>query len=907
MLKNYLIRLICLLMFTGISSRVFAVSETEPNNNWNQAKNIPSGGNGTGSATYGGDVDWWRYTMTSDGNLNIQCTPNNSIWTYCIIYDTLGTIQLSASSYGISVFNVTVNGLKAGTYYIKVNSFYTTDSSNYTIIPTFTAAPVANDVEPNNTKATAQTLALNGSTTGHINYYYNNSRDSSDWFKIVTNVDGDLTVTLNVSFGMWAWIELFDNNGTTAVVTGQYTTSVVSITAYGLAKGTYFARVTTFYTYDYNAYTISNSLATTVPNDAEPNNTAAAAVTKNINDSLTGHIGYYYNLKRDTSDWYKVTTTAEGSLNINCYTLISAYLYVDILDSNGTTLLSSIYGIGSFTNTVNGLRAGTYYFRVYCYYNYQYTPYAIKITHTLAPYTNDVEPNNTKSQAITIAPNDSTTGHAGFYYNGYRDSSDWYKVTTSNDGWLRFILSTPLFVWVYLDFYDNNGTSLITQQYTSTSTTVHIPNLKKGTYYVRIRPYYDYDYVSYSLKSVFVSQLANDPEPNQYAKNGTVINGYTQKTGHIGYYGSNTYDNTDWWKIAYGGIGPIEITYTPGLHKYDNIYDWAYFKVYKDTNAAPLDNQLINFAYTKTLSAAGLTAGTYYIKIEQYGSSYTDYTLKANYRDTTSATIKLTSSNVGTAGLCNTGAATYFVTRGLPPYSVQLYLDGIAYGAPVSTSDTAKFTALPPGAYYATVKSSGAVTNVTTSTIKGIVPKPKGQNAVSITGTGAVIKWTAFNCVDGFIVSYKKTSDPTFTSDTLGAGLTKDTLINLSLSTSYDYKVAAYTIYNGTKYISAYTTLKSFTTLAARSVDIVDGAENNYAIIVMPNPAIDYISFQLPVTNQNMVIRITNALGQTVYSTSVDNVTDINQSIDISALKPGVYMLTVTRNGLQQFARFVKE
>jgi hypothetical protein len=84
------------------------------------------------------------------------------------------------------------DGLAAGTYYVRINSFYTTDFAPYTLKDSLFSPSQANDTEPNDSRATALTLNPNSKTTGHTGYYYNNKRDSSDWYKITTAQDGQL-------------------------------------------------------------------------------------------------------------------------------------------------------------------------------------------------------------------------------------------------------------------------------------------------------------------------------------------------------------------------------------------------------------------------------------------------------------------------------------------------------------------------------------------------------------------------------------------------------------------------------------------------------------------------------------------------------------------------------------------
>src|SRR5690349_18498124 len=177
--------------------------------------------------------------------------------------------------------------------------------------------------EPNDTKSQANTLTLNGSNTGVIG-----TATDVDWWKLITTSDGQISVTLAISNGLYCYAALYDNNGTT-LITQNYTngTSVV-INQDGLAAGTYFIKVYPFTAGQMPAYTISNALTTAaVANDVEPNDTYPTSLTLALNGSSTGHVGYYYKLVRDTTDWYKVTTTGNGKLTITLVSGNGQYIY----------------------------------------------------------------------------------------------------------------------------------------------------------------------------------------------------------------------------------------------------------------------------------------------------------------------------------------------------------------------------------------------------------------------------------------------------------------------------------------------------------------------------------------------------------------------------------------------------
>jgi hypothetical protein len=161
----------------------------------------------------------------------------------------------------------------------------------------------ATESEPNNTKAQANTLTLNGSNSGAIS-----PAADQDWWQVSTTADGKLDVSLTISSGIYTWIYLYDNDGTT-LLNSSYSNSSFTVTTDGLAAGTYYVKVVGFYDNQTTPYSISNTLTMpTQTNDVEPNGTRAQAKILGVNKTTTGHVNYYYNNLRDSSDWYKITT-----------------------------------------------------------------------------------------------------------------------------------------------------------------------------------------------------------------------------------------------------------------------------------------------------------------------------------------------------------------------------------------------------------------------------------------------------------------------------------------------------------------------------------------------------------------------------------------------------------------------
>lgn len=474
----------------------------------------------------------------------------------------------------------------------------------------------AAESEPNDVRNDANTLSLNGSNTGAIGI-----ANDVDWWKVTTTSDGKVDLTLAVSNGLYCYFQLYDNDGTT-LLESSYTSGTKTISQDGLAPGTYYIYIYAFTAGQLPAYTISNVLNTiALANDPEPNDVYTQASVFALNGSVTGHMGYYYNGVSDVSDWWKVTTTGNGKLDLQMISDNGQYIYWKLYDGDGTTLLNSNYTSGTKTYSTDGLGAGTYYVNVYPYYTGGFIPYTLTSTFTDPAVANDVEPNNSKSQAKNLPLNGSKTGQVGYYYNHVADSADWYKVTTDLDGALKMTITSHNGQYIYYKLMDKNGTTLIKSDYTSSTKSYTVDGLAVGTYYVWIYPYYADGFIPYTIQdTLIVAPVTNDPEPNNGKSQATPFAVGGTVTGHAGYYYDGARDEEDWYKLITTQDGQITVSITSNNGQY------IYYQLY-DNDAATL----LKSDYTSSFeshSTDGLAAGTYYIKVYHYYSDgFIPYTL----------------------------------------------------------------------------------------------------------------------------------------------------------------------------------------------------------------------------------------------------------------------------------------
>ena len=251
--------LLSLLLLIIVSSSTARAAESEPNDTWNTADVLTAGVAQTGTITTSSDIDWFKLRINQDGQINFS---GGATTTGCLtfqLFDTLGTIAVNGTIFNCGgISNQSTNGLAAGTFYLKIIS--SDNNVNYSFTLTLTAATPAIDTEPNNTFSTAITQALNGSNTGHLGYYFNNKRDSIDWYKIVTTANGALKLSYTGNSGNCVYFQLFDNNGTTALNAEVFNCgSTNNQTTDGLAPGTYYVRIRQGSGNEFVTYTLSNS------------------------------------------------------------------------------------------------------------------------------------------------------------------------------------------------------------------------------------------------------------------------------------------------------------------------------------------------------------------------------------------------------------------------------------------------------------------------------------------------------------------------------------------------------------------------------------------------------------------------------------------------------------------------
>ncbi len=350
--------------------------------------------------------------------------------------------------------------------------------------------------------------------------------------------------------------------------------------------------------------------------ETEPNNTPETATLLQVNGSNSGALS----ISTDVQDWWKLTIPSDGKLVIatmNTGTTTSPFEIDNyIYDQNKTTQLAGYLHGGSHpedTSLVVNLLAGTYYVKSSCWSGAG--TYTITAAFIPTQHANDAEFNDSAGVANAMAVNTSSTGHLGFYGNGYTDRDDWRMVVIPADGKLVIATYSDATLEVDNSIYDQNKTSALAgYKYGGAhrEDTSEVINLVAGTYYMRSYAYAGYG--SYTVKNIFTpAPRANDAEPNDSAGAASVFPLTSAATGHLGYIRAGYNDAADWRSVTTTTDGKLVVaTLSDPTLEIDNaIYDQDRKTVlasYK-TGGAHVDD---------TSEVLNLGSGTYYVRTLRY-------------------------------------------------------------------------------------------------------------------------------------------------------------------------------------------------------------------------------------------------------------------------------------------------
>jgi hypothetical protein len=295
--------------------------------------------------------NYYCFSLANSGKFNLGLTGMTADADVQLL-NSSGSVIASSLRGGSNPERIT-RQLSAGTYYIRVYCY--TGNTNYNLA--VSAAPLAPVDLAGNTLATARAITVGSSTTSYTDWV--GSTDTNDYYCFTLANSGNFNLGLT---GMTADadVQLLNSSGSVIASSTNGGTASESITSQ-LSAGTYYIRVYP-YTGDTN-YNLAVSAAPLAPVDLA-GNTLATARAITVGSSTTSYTDWVGST--DTNDYYCFTLANSGNFNLGL-TGMTADADVQLLNSSGSVIASSVRAGTASESITSQLSAGTYYIRVYPY------------------------------------------------------------------------------------------------------------------------------------------------------------------------------------------------------------------------------------------------------------------------------------------------------------------------------------------------------------------------------------------------------------------------------------------------------------------------------------------------------------------------------------------------------------
>lgn len=392
-----------------------------------------------------------------------------------------------------------------------------------------------------------------------------------------------------------------------------------------LEAGVYFIKIKKLDDYTGN-YQLKVSFQSANNQDVEANNTPSTAQPLTLNAKpIKGFLS-----EQDGIDYYKIQLLKPGRINVTSKSYQYGMNVMLLSDDEVTDIDSDNLWYGtleepkSLTQTAD-LEAGTYYIKIKSLDSYTGT-YDINVSY-LAMNNQDVEPNQVKDDAQPFTLNSSTK--TGFL--SWSDNLDLYKITLSKPGSVTLSATSYLY-GVRVELLDSNldkaaiDSNVWYGTLTEPKRFVKTVDLEAGTYFIRLKNL-DHYTGKYQLKLNYQAANNQDKKGNDTPKTAQDLRLNSSLTGYLTWN-----DNIDVYKIKLTKSGKINFYTTSATYGLN-------VQLLKSNGITSVLSENIWYGSTKSPKrwnrTVKLSAGTYYIKINQLDNYTGKYAVRVNLLDTT--------------------------------------------------------------------------------------------------------------------------------------------------------------------------------------------------------------------------------------------------------------------------------
>ncbi len=331
-----------------------------------------------------GDADWFSFVTLADGTQASEVRIDFRTAQGDLDLDLFdGAGKLIRSSAGASdVEAVSLAGLPAGPYLVRVAGNGAAINPAYTLTVRPPRPLTADAKEPNNTSAAATFLGELRGDAAWDGLSIDTAGDA-DWFKFVTVAAGEAGHAVAIDFTHAEGdldLRLFNAAGVVQLAASTGNGDTESVSLQGLPAGTYYAKVSGFAGATQPAYRlrVAAPVGATPADRLEENGgnqtrkTASVVQTpgqsKLEGDQSLVDLTLNTVAGRADEDWFKFTTTGKGTAQ-HSVTLTSpaanGKLGLELYNAAGTKLAAGVGANGSLVASLKGRAAGTYYARAF--------------------------------------------------------------------------------------------------------------------------------------------------------------------------------------------------------------------------------------------------------------------------------------------------------------------------------------------------------------------------------------------------------------------------------------------------------------------------------------------------------------------------------------------------------------
>ncbi len=331
-----------------------------------------------------GDADWFSFVTLADGTQASEVRIDFRTAQGDLDLDLFdGAGKLIRSSAGASdVEAVSLAGLPAGPYLVRVAGHGSAINPAYTLTVRPPRPLTADAKEPNNTSAAATFLGELRGDAAWDGLSIDTAGDA-DWFKFVTVAAGEAGHAVAIDFTHAEGdldLRLFNAAGVVQLAASTGNGDAESVSLQGLPAGTYYAKVSGFAGATQPAYRlrVSAPVGATPADRLEENGgnqtRKTASVVQTPGQSKLEGDQSLVDLTLNTAaghadeDWFKFTTTGKGTAQ-HSVTLISpaanGKLGLELYNAAGKKIAAGVGGNGSLVASLKGRAAGTYYARAF--------------------------------------------------------------------------------------------------------------------------------------------------------------------------------------------------------------------------------------------------------------------------------------------------------------------------------------------------------------------------------------------------------------------------------------------------------------------------------------------------------------------------------------------------------------